>query len=114
MEKQCRDVESNVFNYELCCYQYLTNILGVITIKAKDSVGMRVMEMRDWEPIKDIKRFEGKRPLGKHGPEWEKNIKFVCLLTGEIASDCTELVYSRCFKRRCFFESGKILKYEKD
>jgi len=82
-------VESNVFNYELCFYQYLTNIVGVITIKAKGSVGLRVMEMRDWEPIKDIKRFGGKRPLGKHGPEWEGNIKFVCLLTGEIANERT-------------------------
>jgi hypothetical protein len=55
-------------------------------MKAKDNVGMPIMEMRDWEPIKDIKRFEGKRPLGKHVPEWEDNIKFVYLITGEIAS----------------------------
>jgi hypothetical protein len=114
VEKLCGDVESNVFYYDLRCYQYLKNIVGVITIKAKDNVGMRVMEMRDRKPIKDIKTFEGKRPLGKHCPEWEDDIKFVYLLTGEIASQHTALVYSRCLKRRCCFERGNKLQYEKD
>jgi hypothetical protein len=48
----------------------------VITIKAKESVGMRVMDMKGREPTKDIKRFEGKRSLEKNNPEWENNIKF--------------------------------------
>ena len=56
------------------------------------------MEMRDWEPIKDVKRFEGKRPPGKHGLEWEDNIKIVYLLTGETASERTALVYPDVLK----------------
>jgi len=61
------------------------------------------MDMKSGEPIKDIKRFEGKTPFEKHGPEWEDNIKFVCLLTVEFASDRNSLIYSIYFKRRCSF-----------
>jgi len=86
----------------------------VITTKARESVGMRVMDMKSGEQINDIKRFEGKRPLEEHVPEWEDNIKLVCLLTGGIASENTSLVHSRCFKRLCCFELGNKLQYEKD
>ena len=86
----------------------------MITKKTRESVGMRVMDTKCREPIKDIKRFEGKRPFEEHGPEWEDNIKLVCLLTGGIASENTSLVHSRCFKRLCCFELGNKLQYEKD
>jgi hypothetical protein len=80
-------------------------------MKAKESVGLRVTDMKVREPIKYIKRFEGKRPLEKHGHEWEDNVKFVCLLTGANASERTSLVYSRYFKSRCCFESNNKLQY---
>lgn len=86
----------------------------MITTKAWECVGMRVLDMKVREPIKDIKRLEGKRPLEKHGPEWEDNIKFVCLPKGEIASERTSLVYSRCLKRRRCFEHCNKLQYKKD
>jgi hypothetical protein len=42
------------------------NIVGVITMMAKETVRVRVMDVRSREPIKGIRRLKGKRQLGKH------------------------------------------------
>jgi len=94
---------SNSFNYELCCYQYLTNIVLGDYSEGKIKCRNACHGHEKWGTNKRYKRFEGTRPLEEHGPEWEDNIKFVCLLTVEFASDRNSLIYSIYFKRRCSF-----------